>query len=302
MTLAMSTGWNSKRHADAQGIVEEILGLGIDQIEAGYALTLSQLEGLVQLLPRVHVVSIHNFCPKPTTHTREWGDDFLLSSLDEDKRKSGVQAALQTFEWAKRLRARVMVMHLGQVEMDKTTCKAIKQQVSEGNADAHALAKAVAEVKESRARLAPRHLQAVRRSLDDILSKTRGEIIFGFENRSDYYEIPNIEEMEQLLVEYGNAVGYWHDVGHAFMQEIMGWYAPDEHIRTLHRRLVGLHIHDSLRVSDHRAPGYGEIAFESSLKPYARDGVLQVLELHSRTTREEAVSGIELLKMRQIIR
>ncbi len=300
MSLAMSTGWNSKRQVEARDIVDEILSLGIEYIEAGYSLTLRQLEGLLECLPRVRVVSVHNFCPIPASHKRSWGDDFLLSSLDEEKRAIGVATTCETMEWAKRLGATVMVLHLGQVEMDKTACKLIKQWIGEGNPDAAVIAAKVKEARGTRAQLAQRHMEAVRRSVDDILSKTRGAIVLGFENRSDYYEIPNVEEMEQLLSTYGSAVGYWHDVGHAFMQEIMGFYPLNEHIRALSHRLVGTHIHDSLRMSDHRAPGYGEIDFASSLQPYLRNGVLQVLELHPRTTREEAESGIEFLRKREI--
>lgn len=301
MSLAMSTGWNSKRQADARAIVDEILSLGIKCIEAGYSLTYRQLEGLLASLPRVRVVSVHNYCPIPTSHKCSWGDDYLLSSLDEEKRAAGVATTCETIEWAKRLGARVVVMHLGQVEMDKTPCRLIRQWISEGTLDATAVAAKVQGAREARAQLSPRHMEAVKRSIDDILSQTRGAVVLGFENRSDYNEIPNLEEMEQLLSAYGSAVGYWHDVGHAFMQEIMGFYPPNEHIRSLSNRLVGTHIHDSLRVSDHRAPGYGEIDFESSLQPYLRDAVLQVLELHPRTTFQEAQSGIEFLRKRRIV-
>ncbi len=118
--VAMSTGWNAKRHDNASGIVEEIRGLGIDYLEAGYSLNFRQLNELLELLPQggFKVNSIHNFCPIPAGHTRGWGDDFLLSSRDEEKRQNGVEATRRTIEWAERLGAQVVVMHLGHVEMD----------------------------------------------------------------------------------------------------------------------------------------------------------------------------------------
>lgn len=300
-SLAISTGWNSKRHAEARAVVDEILSLGVDCVEAGYALTPKQLEGLLECRQQVRIVSVHNFCPIPASHKRSWGDDFLLSSLDDEERAIGVAATCETIDWATRLGAKVLVMHLGQVDMDISPCRVIKQWIAEGNMESSAIALKVNEAKKTRAPLAPCHLEAVRRSIDEILRKTRGTIVLGFENRSDYYEIPNVEEMDQLLAAYGSAVGYWHDVGHAFMQEIMGFYPPNEHIRSFCDRMVGTHLHDSLRVSDHRAPGYGEIDYETSLKPYLKHGVLKVLELHPRTTLEEAKSGIEFLHKGQII-
>jgi sugar phosphate isomerase/epimerase len=255
------------------------------------------------LLPhgKRRVISIHNFCPVPPEHKCSWGDDYLLSSPEEAKRTLGVQSTLQTIEWAKRLGASVVVMHLGEVEVDKAIFKTIKQSVANGSADQHALAMLVAVARKERDRRAPRHLDAARKSLDDILAQLPSGIILGLECRSDYYQIPNVSEAQQLLAEYGDAVGYWHDVGHAHMQEIMGFYKPDEYIRTLHDRLIGWHIHDSLRVSDHRAPGDGEIDFNASVKPYLKDDALKVLEFHPRMTRTEAARGIELLQAMNII-
>ena len=301
--VAMSTSWNARRHDDARGVVEEILGFGIDHLEVGYLLNQKQLRELAELLPqgRFKVCSVHNFCPIPSGHSRAWGDDFLLSSLNDEERRIGVEATLQTLEWAGKLGAKVVVMHLGRVNMDRTTYSALKQRVAEGHGDSQDIALAVAGVKQERERLAKSHLDAVKRSLNDILASLPPGITLGIECRSDYYEIPTLSELTQLLAEYGIQVGYWHDVGHAFLQESMGFYEKDEYIRTLTNRLIGVHIHDSLRVSDHRAPGCGEIDFESSVKPYLKDGVLKVLELHPRVTREEAAKGIEFLRTRNII-
>ena len=301
--VAMSTSWNAKRHADAKGVVEEILGLGIKHLEVGYLMGLTQLDELCELLPAGHVqvVSIHNFCPVPPEHKCSWGDDFLLSSSDEEKRKLGVQSTLQTTEWARRLGAQAVVMHLGEVSVDKGIFKTIKQSVANGNADQPTLKSLVVEAKKERDRLAPPHLEAVKKSLDDILAQLPSGLVLGLESRSDYYQIPNLSEAQQLLEEYGDSVGYWHDVGHAYMQEIMGFYEPDEYIKTLHRQLIGWHIHDSLRVSDHRAPGAGAIDFDASVKPYLKDGALQVLEFHPRIARTEAAQGIEFLRTKNII-
>jgi len=72
--VAMSTSWNAKRHADATGVVEELRGLGIEHLEAGYLMGLTQLTELCELLPagRAHVVSVHNFCPVPPEHKCSW--------------------------------------------------------------------------------------------------------------------------------------------------------------------------------------------------------------------------------------
>ncbi|MGE5549341.1 MAG: sugar phosphate isomerase/epimerase family protein [Bacteroidota bacterium] len=301
--VSMSTGWNAKRHARAETMVEEIMGLGIDIIEAGYAMRPEQLAELAALLPRgrFRVNSVHNFCPTPPEHKCNWGDDYLLSSPDEDKRRSGIQAVLQTVAWAKELHARVIVVHLGQVEMDRGFYQTIKQLLGEGRRGSEAHRAAVEGLREERARLAGPFFDAARRTLDELLPALPPGIILGIESRYEHFALPNLEEMELLLREYGPALGYWHDIGHAHVQEYMGFYEQDEYIRTLHHGLVGMHIHDALGISDHRAPGYGEIDFERSVKPYLRDEVLKVLEFHPRVPYEEAVQGIQRLRKMGII-
>ena len=301
--MAMSTGWNAKRHDDARGAVEEILNFGIDNIEAGYSMQPSQLDELAGLLPEgnIKVISIHNFCPIPPDHKCNWGDDFLLSSPNEELRKKGIRSTLQTIAWAQKLKAKIVVMHLGIVEMDRGLYNSIKQAIADGREGEPAFRLAIEEMKEERDRLIKPHFDAVRRTLDDIAARLPKGIVLGLENRYEYSSIPNIREMETLLNEYGGLVGYWHDTGHAFVQETMGFYEKDEYIKTLHHRLIGLHIHDSLKISDHRAPGYGEIDFASLLKPYLKDEIIKVLEFHPRVTPAEAAKGIEFLRMKDII-
>jgi len=300
-SLAMSTSWNAKRHVGAKGVVEEIVGLGISRLEAGYSMKAEQLPELAELLPqnRVQVCSVHNFCPTPSTHKCSWGDDFLLSSLDKEQRESGVQATLETIAWAKRLGAKVIVMHLGQVPIDKTPYKMIEKMIASGEVDCRVLEASRSQVRKERARLAEPHLDAVRKSLDAIVARLPRGIVLGLETRS-YHQIPTLRETQELLTEYGDAVGYWHDIGHAHGQERMGFYEKGEYLKTLGDRLIGLHIHDSLKLSDHHAPGFGEIDFES-LKPYLKNGVLPILEIHPRVPRAEVVQGIEFLRTRNIL-
>ncbi len=302
-TLAMSTAWNAKRHERAKDIVHEILGLGIDKLEAGYLLNEQQLRELADLLDQggFEVVSIHNFCPIPAQHSCAWGDDALLSSPDEEKRKEGIAATLTTLAWAERLGARVVVMHLGEITMDKASYQAAKQMVADEHRHSVALRRAVAATKREREARAAPHLAAIRRSLEAICARLPKGVVLGLENRYDYVSIPNLHEMQHLLAEYGAAVGYWHDVGHAHMQEFMGFYERGAYMRTLGERLVGAHIHDAAGASDHRPPGQGEIDFASLVQPLMADAVLRVLEFHPRVTRDEAAAGIEFLHARGIL-
>jgi len=301
--LAMSTGWSAHRHPEAQDLLAEVAGFGLSRLEAGYSLQPEQLVALGDLLPGsgFSVDSVHNYCPTPPDHKCNWGDDYLLSSPDEECRRRGVAATLASVGWAERLGARIVVLHLGLVELDKRPYNRIKEAIAAGERGGEGHRAAVEELRRERARLVGPHLEAARRTLDDLLARLPPTLKLGIECRYEYFALPSLSEMMQLLGEYGDRIGYWHDMGHAHVQEYMGFYAPGEYIRTLHPWMLGVHMHDSLGISDHRAPGYGEIDFESSLKPYLRADVLRVLELHPRVTPEEAASGFAFLRARGLV-
>ena len=46
MRIAISTNWNSFRHETADALLEEIVSLGFDTVELGYALTHRQADGI----------------------------------------------------------------------------------------------------------------------------------------------------------------------------------------------------------------------------------------------------------------
>lgn len=300
---AMSTGWNSSRHDAATGILDELAGLGMASVEAGYKMRPGQLAGLADLAAagRCTVESVHNFCPTPDDHRCGWGDDFLLSSPDEEERRRGVRAVFGTMEWAERLRAKVIVMHLGLVAVDRQPYETIKRLIREGRPHCPEHRAAVKELREERERRAAPFFAAARRTLDDLLPRLPPGVRLGIESRYEYFALPNLGEMEKLLREYAGAIGYWHDIGHAFVQETMGFYPRGAYIETLHGGMIGAHIHDCLGISDHLAPGEGEIDFKTLLAPYLSDDTLRVLEFHPRVSPEEASRGIRRLREMGII-
>ena len=294
--LAMSTTWNSRRQENVPEMLYEISQLGLHCIEAGYKLTPAQIGQLVDLQSEIEfrTVSVHNFCPIPVGHECGWGDDFLLSSPDEEMRKSGVNAVLQTISLAEKLGAGVVVIHLGKVEAGREQHIRLKQLAAAGCRNTTEFIENVNEMKAQRNSKAGVYFDAARRTLDDLLPKLPKGIFLGLENRYEFYSIPIIPEMERLLKEYGKGIGYWHDMGHAHVQEFMGFCETGEHLAKLGTRLAGMHIHDAIGISDHMPPGSGEIDF-GSIIPYINMDIPKVLELHPRVTWEEAKKGVEFL-------
>ena len=47
MRLSLSTCWNSGRHETGEAMLDEIVSLGFDTVELGYALTFGELCGVI---------------------------------------------------------------------------------------------------------------------------------------------------------------------------------------------------------------------------------------------------------------
>src|SRR5690606_25853276 len=126
--LSCSTCWNSSRHTDGEAMLQEILDLGFDQVELGHGIRLSLMEGVQKMFDKgkVQFSSLHNFCPLPVEITRASPDCYKFSSPDERERERAVRHSLQTIDFAKRLGAPYVVLHLGRVPIDDYTDKLIR--------------------------------------------------------------------------------------------------------------------------------------------------------------------------------
>ena len=90
--------------------------------------------------------------------------------------------------------------------------------------------------------------------------------------------------------------GYWHDVGHARMLEIFGGIPEMSWLDRYGARLVGVHLHDMIGASDHRAPGTGELDLPGIARRIVNRDCVRVVELNPRTKREDVIAGREYLE------
>jgi hypothetical protein len=122
MMLGVSTAWKSEVWTNVQAIIEAILDLGIQGVELDYRLTFPMAKQILALWNsgRFSVISVHNYFPVPDGVPAAKGswDFFSLSSPDKEERTQAVQYTIQTMEWARRFRARAVVLHLGKISME----------------------------------------------------------------------------------------------------------------------------------------------------------------------------------------
>ena len=123
-------------------------------------------------------------------------------------------------------------------------------------------------------------------------------ILLGIENRIYLREIPNFEEIKIFLDGFWKkGVGYWHDTGHAYILEKLGFAKHTDYLKAYSKNLIGIHLHDVKNFTDHKAPLTGEIDF-AKFKPYMKNNVIKVVEAHKpAAAREIAYAKSRLEKL-----
>src|SRR3989338_11544432 len=125
MGLSLSTAWNAFRYNDGEGIVQEIRGLGFEEIELSFNLTKKIVADIARLVKKkqIRVHSLHNFCPIPDGIERREAlpDCYSLASSDEEIRALAVKYTKVSIDTACQLNARAVVLHCGRVETGEHT-------------------------------------------------------------------------------------------------------------------------------------------------------------------------------------
>jgi len=302
--LAISTSWRSEISDDGLEVIQAILDLGVEGVELEYRITPSMVKEILPLLKkgRVSVTSLHNFFPLPEGLPKEKasGDVFSLSAPDADERGLAVKCTLRTMEWAEEFGARAVVLHLGKIPMDDRMedLKKLYDQKKIQTEEARIFLEGQRKV---RARKSLKHLDAALRSLEKLaLEADRRRISLGLENRLNIQDFPDFGEFQILFREFsGGPVRYWHDLGHATVQQNLGLADPKEFLENFSGLLVGVHLHGCRGYDDHYAPGSGEEDY-SLLQNFLRPDTLLVVETHQRASREEMLQGLEFLHGRGI--
>jgi sugar phosphate isomerase/epimerase len=222
---------------------------------------------------------------------------YKFSSDDRRERESAFKHTMKTLETAVRVKAQLVVLHTGCIDMKDYTDKLI-DMVGEGKKGTSKYEKLCQEVIEVREKKKTRYIEnayeSIRRIVDE--AKPRG-LKLGIENREALEEIPFESDFDIFFKEFQDpTVVYWHDTGHAQIKENLGFISHRLHLEGLRGRLFGFHVHDvEFPGRDHRPPGLGTIDWES-LKPMVEPRHLKVFELSPSVSPEDAKAGVARIK------
>jgi sugar phosphate isomerase/epimerase len=298
--ISFSTCWNSGRHTAGDEMLREIKGeFDFDLIELGHGIRISLIPGIQKLFDagEVRFSSLHNFCPLPVEVMVASPDCYRLSAADPEERARAVKQTLQTINFAERLGAPFVVLHLGGVNMQPITDLLI-ELANTGKYLSREYVRLKLRAVQKREKIAPAYLQRVndclRRITDHAASKN---VRLGLESRRGYEEIPTERELPALLDEINSPqLGYWHDFGHVQIKENLAFLDHAEWLHEIGPRTFGCHVQDCIwPARDHQPPFAGDVDLKK-LVPLLPSNCLFVWEMSPGKTAEEIRRSVEIWK------
>jgi len=297
--FSFSTCWNSHRHTDGRALLREIRELGFEYAELSHGTRLGLVPGILEAVDagEIRISSLHNFCPLPMGVTRASPNLYQFSAENPREHELAVKHTLRTLEFASRVKAPVVVLHLGSLELKDYTGK-LCELLKRGEQDTSKYKKLREEAAAKREAKKQPFVERVYGTLKKILpeAEKRG-IKLGIENRQALEEIPLDGDMENFFHDFDNPnIVYWHDTGHAQIKENLGFIQHAQQIESLAVRLAGFHVHDvKFPDDDHAAPGTGTIDY-AKLKPFVKPQHTKVFELSPGLSAEAVKRGVTHIK------
>ena len=285
--------------SDGKEILSEILDMGFEAVALSCHVTRAILDGMRPSLGKdVQVVSIQNFCPVPDILPEEMagGDAFLLSSSDSDERQTAVDYTIRTLELADAIEAKIVVCHLGHVDIRDPTEK-LAELYDKGKREAEDFESLLQEAKDDREVKRQRNLDAALFSLDELNKRAEQlDIHIGIENRRELRQIPSLDEIGIILGEFDGAnIAYWHSVGHAQIQNNLGIADHEDFLEQYSDKMIGVHLNDVKSTTDGMVPGTGDLDFRM-VNEYLSPDTVKVMQLTTEPTREETIEGLSHLE------
>ena len=276
-------------------MLREIRELGFEYAELSHGTRISLLPGILEAVDagEMKISSLHNFCPLPMGVNNSAPNLYQFSAERQREREMAERYTLKTLEFAVRVKAPAVVLHLGSIEMKNYTDKLL-EMVARGENMAPKYEKLCAEVSEKREAKKEPFVERMKELLKKMISEAETRNLkLGAESRQGLEELPLETDFQFLFREMGSPnLVYWHDTGHAQIKENLGFIRHVMHLESLADQIGGFHIHDvQFPGRDHCAPGSGTIDF-AALKPFVKPSHIKVFELGPALTVEEVKSGV----------
>jgi len=291
---SISTMWALKNYPDLNDFFKISKHLGFQKIELNHQIDSEMLSNTN--LDHYQFSSIHEPCPANIS-TKELADrDWLISSHDDDARKHAVDIVKKSIDLANILGASTIVIHCGTIPCKVNYESKLRALFKAGDTQADGYQDIKARfIQYRQGQVIPR-LKAVIKSLNELIDyANQFHVKLGLENRYHYLDIPSLDEMGKLLsLADSSQLGFIYDVGHAQSLDRLGFYPHEEWLKQYSSMMIGAHIHDVIGVTDHYAPGLGEIDFKVIAK-YLPEDAFRTFEMLPGNTLAQVKHGLNYM-------
>lgn len=280
-------------------MLREIRELGFEYAELSHGTRISLLPGAIEAVEagEIKISSLHNFCPLPIGVNHSAPNIYRLSAEKQVERENAYRYTRKTIEMAARLKAPLVVLHYGSMEMKDYTDKLL-DMVARGEKGSSKYDKLCDEIMRKREAIKEPYIDRANELIKRLLPLAEElGVKLGIENREGLEELPLEPDYHLLFRQLGSpAAVYWHDTGHAQIKENLGFIHHGMHLESMRDRLAGFHIHDvQFPGRDHCAPGTGMIDF-AALKPFVKPEHIKVFEFSPSLTVDQVKSGVAHVK------
>jgi sugar phosphate isomerase/epimerase len=265
--------------------------LGFSKIELNHQINSRMLSSVD--LGKYQINSIHEPCPSDISVETLKARDWTISSPDEDCRQQGVASIQRSIELASTLSVRTVVVHAGHVSLDMVLENKLRHFIHAGLTETAEYLETKNLMLEKRQKMIGPRLEAVSKSLKVLIEyASRYDVRLGLENRYHYFDIPTQDEMATLLdLADPDRLGFIYDIGHATVMDRMVFFPNEMWLKRFGRRIFGTHLHDVKGVSDHFAPGLGDVDFRL-VAGYLPKEAFRTIEVMSFNTPEQIKTGL----------
>ena len=309
---ALSTMWamQPRFQRDMGAFLARVEELGYAGVEINHSMTAEQAGAILgyRALP---VLGVHAPAPLERHPSAGWNRELNLAATDEDERALAVMYHARSIDLAveagaAEARAPHVVVHLGGVGSRMLAGeRRLRSMYDRRDALPEEWRRTVDETVRERAASAAPYLVQAARSLEAIVEAAAGRgVTLGIECRLNYHEIPLPHELAALLAPYpAEAAGYVHDVGHAEVHHRLGLTDRGAWWDLLGPRLVGLHLHDVRGLTDHRAPGNGDVDFADLAARIraANPQAARTFEIDQHESDVDVARGLEVLRAAGVV-
>lgn len=299
--LGVSTCWKSRSLTDGDRIIRDVAGIGATGVELDYRLSAEMLDSALKTMNELGIkpLSMHAVCPAPANKkSKNHAEVYMLCSADEDERRSAVKEVAACLKAASTLGVRVVALHCGIIMMERLSFT-LQRMYDDGSIHSQEGQRVLAEFKARRMNERGPVFDQLLKSLEEVNEEAeRFNVLVGVENRYYMEELPNFDEFCAIFDRMkGSNIRYWHDTGHAQVQENLGFTPHEAYLAEFSDLLIGVHLHDVKGYSDHSPPpmnAHDSVDFEM-VKKYLKPDTIRILELKDSVSCEDASAGLAWL-------